>query len=124
VRREEYLARRRKRRTDPTTSPLRRRALRFAQLVGDEFDVATDDMLSQLRYRELALPRMVLFWLCRESTSPQWSYPGIGHALARDHTTVMSACRKVRQLRESDLDMRDRLDRLSAAVEAVEKGKG
>ena len=37
-------------------------------------------------------PRLAVYWLCRELL--RWSYPEIGRALGKDHTTVMYGCRQ------------------------------
>jgi hypothetical protein len=58
-------------------------------------------MSTRLRARHAARPRMVAMRLCREFTSR--SYPEIGRAFGgRDHTTVLSAFRRIGALSDAD----------------------
>jgi chromosomal replication initiator protein len=58
-------------------------------------------MLSKRRSRSIARPRQVAMALARELTNH--SLPEIGDAFGgRDHTTVLHACDRVKNLRESD----------------------
>ena len=61
------------------------------------FGVSLDDLTGASRSRELVYARQVAMYLCRELTD--LSLPKIGqHFGGRDHTTVMHAERKVRDL--------------------------
>ncbi len=54
-------------------------------------------LLGPARHATAARPRMVGMWLARRLTS--LSYPRIGAAFGgRDHSTVISACRKIERL--------------------------
>ncbi|MDE1887534.1 MAG: chromosomal replication initiator protein DnaA [Gammaproteobacteria bacterium] len=69
--------------------------------VADYFHVRVGDMLSKRRSRSIARPRQVAMCLAKELTTH--SLPEIGDAFgSRDHTTVLHACRKVHELRQSD----------------------
>jgi len=69
--------------------------------VADYFKMRTADLISQRRTRSLARPRQMAMALTKELTNH--SLPEIGAAFGgRDHTTVMHACRKVKELMESD----------------------
>ena len=69
--------------------------------VAEYFKIRVADVLSKRRNRSIARPRQVAMALAKELTS--LSLPEIGDAFGgRDHTTVIHACRKVRQLRETD----------------------
>ena len=58
-------------------------------------------MLGPKRTRSLARPRQVAMALAKELT--EHSLPEIGAAFdGRDHTTVLHACRQIRQLMEGD----------------------
>jgi chromosomal replication initiator protein len=66
----------------------------------DYFGVKVTDLLSKRRTRSVARPRQVAMALAKELTNH--SLPEIGAAFGgRDHTTVLHACRKVAELRES-----------------------
>ena len=61
------------------------------------FGVTVDDLCSQNRTHMLATARQIAMYLCRELTD--LSLPKIGQQFGgRDHTTVMHADRKIRQL--------------------------
>ncbi len=69
--------------------------------VAEYFKIRMADMLSKRRNRSIARPRQVAMALARELTTH--SLPEIGDAFGgRDHTTVMHACERIRELRESD----------------------
>ncbi len=74
--------------------------------VADYFKLRLNDLLSQRRSRSVARPRQIAMALAKELT--QHSLPEIGQAFGgRDHTTVMHACKRIRELLESDLRARE-----------------
>ena len=69
--------------------------------VADYYKVRVGDLLSKRRSRSVARPRQVAMALAKELTTH--SLPEIGDAFGgRDHTTVLHACRRVKELRESE----------------------
>jgi chromosomal replication initiator protein len=69
--------------------------------VADYFKIKVSDMYSKKRFRSVARPRQVAMALAKELT--QQSLPEIGEAFGgRDHTTVLHACRKIQELRDTD----------------------
>ncbi len=69
--------------------------------VADYYKIKVSEMYSKKRFRSVARPRQVAMALAKELT--QQSLPEIGEAFGgRDHTTVLHACRKTQELRESD----------------------
>lgn len=65
------------------------------------FKIRVADILSKKKSRSIARPRQIAMALTKELTNH--SLPEIGDAFGgRDHTTVLYACRKVKELRESD----------------------
>jgi chromosomal replication initiator protein len=69
--------------------------------VAEYFQIRTSDLLSSKRSRSIARPRQIAMTLAKELTNH--SLPEIGNAFGgRDHTTVIHATRKVKELRESD----------------------
>ena len=69
--------------------------------VADYFKIKVSEMYSKKRFRSVARPRQVAMALAKELT--QQSLPEIGEAFGgRDHTTVLHACRKTAELRETD----------------------
>jgi chromosomal replication initiator protein len=74
--------------------------------VADYYKVRVADLLSQRRNRSIARPRQVAMTLAKELT--QHSLPEIGDAFGgRDHTTVMHACKRIKELQETDQRMRE-----------------
>lgn len=69
--------------------------------VAEYYKIRVADLLSKRRTRSVARPRQVAMALAKELTNH--SLPEIGDAFGgRDHTTVLHACRKVRELKETD----------------------
>ncbi|MCU0760600.1 MAG: chromosomal replication initiator protein DnaA [Steroidobacteraceae bacterium] len=69
--------------------------------VADYFKVRVSDLLSERRNRSIARPRQVAMALAKELTNH--SLPEIGEAFGgRDHTTVIHACRRIKELRDSE----------------------
>ncbi len=72
--------------------------------VAEYYKIKVADLLSKRRTRSVARPRQVAMALAKEVTNH--SLPEIGDAFGgRDHTTVLHACRKIAELRESDADI-------------------
>jgi len=66
--------------------------------VADYYKVRMADLLSKRRNRSVARPRQVAMALAKELTTH--SLPEIGDAFGgRDHTTVLHACKRIRELR-------------------------
>jgi chromosomal replication initiator protein len=69
--------------------------------VAEYYKIRMSDLLSKRRTRSVARPRQLAMALAKELTSH--SLPEIGDAFGgRDHTTVLHACKKVQELKESD----------------------
>jgi len=69
--------------------------------VAEYYKIRMADMLSKRRSRSIARPRQVAMALARELTNH--SLPEIGDAFGgRDHTTVLHACDRVKDLRDSE----------------------
>jgi chromosomal replication initiator protein len=76
------------------------------RVVSEYFKIKISDILSKRRSRSVARPRQVAMALAKELTNH--SLPEIGDAFGgRDHTTVLHACRKIKELREEDADIRE-----------------
>ncbi|MFZ0006860.1 MAG: chromosomal replication initiator protein DnaA [Steroidobacteraceae bacterium] len=74
--------------------------------VADYFKVRMADLLSKRRSRSVARPRQVAMALAKELTSH--SLPEIGDAFGgRDHTTVLHACKRIKQLRDMEQRMKE-----------------
>ncbi|HEB57708.1 MAG TPA: chromosomal replication initiator protein DnaA [Gammaproteobacteria bacterium] len=70
--------------------------------VAEYYKIRVADLLSKRRSRSVARPRQLAMALCKELTSH--SLPEIGDAFGgRDHTTVLHACRKIAELKETEM---------------------
>ncbi|VEG91592.1 chromosomal replication initiator protein DnaA [Legionella spiritensis] len=71
--------------------------------VAEYYKVKVADLLSKRRSRSIARPRQMAMALAKELTNH--SLPEIGdHFGGRDHTTVIHACRKVKELVQNESD--------------------
>lgn len=69
--------------------------------VADFYQIKVAEMYSKKRSRAIARPRQVAMALAKELTN--MSLPEIGDAFGgRDHTTVLHACRKIQELRDTE----------------------
>ncbi len=76
------------------------------RVVAEYYKIKVSDLNSKRRTRSVARPRQVAMYLAKDLTSH--SLPEIGDTFGgRDHTTVLHACRKVKQLLDSDADIRE-----------------
>lgn len=74
--------------------------------VAEYYKIKVSDLSSKRRSRSIARPRQVAMALAKELTSK--SLPEIGEAFGgKDHTTVMHACRKIEELKESNSDIKE-----------------
>lgn len=76
------------------------------RIVAEYYKIKMADLLSKRRTRSIARPRQVAMALSKELTNH--SLPEIGDAFGgRDHTTVLHACRKIKELQETTADVRE-----------------
>jgi len=89
------------------------------RVVCHHFKLKSNDLLSKDRHKSIAFARHVAMYLCRERL--KCSLPELGRAFGnRDHTTVMSAVRKVKALREVNPDVRAHIEALERKLGAVD----
>jgi chromosomal replication initiator protein len=76
------------------------------RIVAEYYKIKMAELLSKRRTRSIARPRQLAMALSKELTNH--SLPEIGDAFGgRDHTTVLHACRKIKELQESNADIRE-----------------
>ncbi len=81
------------------------------RVVSEYYKLKMSELLSKRRSRSIARPRQVAMALAKTLTNH--SLPEIGEAFGgRDHTTVMHACKKVKELQEESRDMQDDMKHL------------
>ena len=73
------------------------------------FRLTNSELLSKDRHKSVAFARQVAMYLCRQRL--RRSFPELGRAFGnRDHTTVMSAVKRVDSLRKKDPEVQAHLD--------------
>jgi chromosomal replication initiator protein len=74
--------------------------------VAEYYKIRVADLLSPRRTRTVTRPRQIAMALAKDLTTH--SLPEIGDAFGgRDHTTVLHACRKVAELKDSDARVKE-----------------
>ena len=85
--------------------------------VAEYYKIKVADLHSKRRNRSVARPRQVAMSLAKELTSH--SLPEIGDSFGgRDHTTVLHACRKIDELKETNTDIAEDLKNLLRTLTA------
>lgn len=81
------------------------------------FGIKLSDLKGKRRHRQVSYPRQIAMYLCRQRLGT--SYPELGDRFGgKDHTTVISACRKINGLLEGDDEQ------TTSAVKALEMKLG
>jgi chromosomal replication initiator protein len=87
------------------------------RIVSGYFGIRLADLNSQRRHRAVSFPRMIAMYVCRQRLGT--SYPELGERFGgKDHTTVLSAVRKIGGLVEAQDE------RVLGAVDAIERKLG
>jgi chromosomal replication initiator protein len=87
--------------------------------VCNHFRLSNSELLSKDRHKSVAFARHVAMYLCRQRLGS--SYPELGRAFGdRDHTTVMSAVRRVEALRQKDPQVNAHLAAIEQTLAASE----
>jgi chromosomal replication initiator protein len=85
--------------------------------VCQHFHLRTSDLTSKDRHKTVAFARHVAMYLCKQRI--KCSFPELGRAFGnRDHTTVMSAVRKIGNQREDDPNVRAHLEAIERKLAA------
>ncbi len=88
------------------------------QVVANYFKIKQDDLIAKKRTRNVAYPRQIAMYLCREMT--ETSLPRIGEIFGgRDHTTVIHAHDKISRERNEDIKLNNILKELAKRIESV-----
>jgi chromosomal replication initiator protein len=87
------------------------------------FRLSNADLLSKDRHKSVAFARQVAMYLCRQRL--KCSFPELGRAFGnRDHTTVMSAVRRVEELRAKDPQVNAHLEAIEQRLASSEEPSG
>ncbi len=75
------------------------------------YKISDTQLKSKKRGRSLVFPRQIAMYLCRELT--ECSFPEIGEKFGgKDHTTIMYACRKIKERREKDKNFNKEIEEI------------
>lgn len=86
------------------------------EIVSSYFKIKIEDILAKKRTRNLAFPRQIAMYLCRELTDI--SLPRIGEMFGgRDHTTVIHAHDKISRERNEDMKLNTTIKELIKRIE-------
>lgn len=86
------------------------------RLVSRRFGIRRHDMLGKGKWKRIARPRQLAMYLTRALTD--LSYPEIGDAFKRDHTTALHAVQMVEDLIGRDPVVGAVVDEMAEALEA------
>ncbi len=83
------------------------------------YKIKMDELLGKKKTKNIAYPRQIAMYLCRELTTN--TFPHIGKAFGgRDHTTVMHACDKVTKDMEKDERFKEMIQKLTQTISGVD----
>lgn len=103
-------------------SPRRQEHMSVADIqraVCHHFRLSNAELLSKDRHKSVAFARQVAMYLCRQRL--KCSYPELGRAFGnRDHTTAMSAVRRVEALRQTDPEVKAHLEAIEQRLASNE----
>ena len=86
------------------------------RIVSDYFEIKYEDLSAKVRTRDIALARQIAMYLSRELITNA-SLPRIGDNFGgRDHTTVMHACDKIKELMGANQDINDMVSKIQNNV--------
>jgi chromosomal replication initiator protein len=89
--------------------------------VCSHFRLTSTDLLSKDRHKSVAFARQVAMYLCRQRLKS--SFPELGRAFGnRDHTTVISAVKRVESLRKRDPQVNAHLEAIERRLASSDEG--
>lgn len=86
------------------------------EVVAQQYGIQPEDITGKKRSQNIALPRQIAMYLCRQLTT--LSTPSIGAAFGgRDHTTILHGCDKVADAMDADFAFQKRVQELRGFIE-------
>ncbi len=82
--------------------------------VADSFNLSYDDIVGSSRESKISLARHVAMYITRQLTNV--SYPTIGSAFGRDHSSVIYACDKIKKSTAKDLNLKRKIQMLTREI--------
>lgn len=90
------------------------------KLVADYYQVKIADLKSHRRQKTLVMPRQIAMFLARKHAGA--SFPDLGVRFGdKDHTTVMSACKKIEKLLHADASLRSQILEIERKLDVANK---
>lgn len=86
------------------------------EVVANYYNLTIDDLKSQRRTRNIAVPRQIAMYLSRTLT--QTSLPKIGEEFGKDHTTVMHAFEKISEQISRDEALKNTINNINKKLNA------
>ena len=91
---------------------------RIQEIVAGRFNLTVAELCSEKRSQNIAFPRQIAMYLCRELTDA--SLPKIGREFGgRDHTTVLHAYSKIARMIRADRSVYNLVQELTARIKHV-----
>ena len=88
---------------------------RIQKVVSEHFKVSIEDLKSKKRNANLAFPRQIAMYLCRQLTEE--SFPKIGIEFGgKDHSTVMHAVEKIEKESKNNPELANTLEKLEKEI--------
>jgi chromosomal replication initiator protein len=81
------------------------------KIVADFFSIKCQEMKSKKRTKEIALPRQIAMYLCKQCTDSSLNDIGKNFG-GKDHATVIYACRQIEERRAKDADFSRKIESL------------
>lgn len=87
----------------------------IAGIVAEHYNITINDLTSAKKSRNIAYPRQVCMYLCRDLTDI--SFQDIGHYLGnRDHTTIIHGCDKIQKDLDMDMSLKNTIEVLKKKI--------
>ena len=91
---------------------------RIQRIVAEEFQISFEDMRSKKRSANIAIPRQIAMYLCRNMTDE--SFPKIGIEFGgKDHSTVMHSVEKIEKEMKENKDLANTIENLKKKIGIV-----
>jgi chromosomal replication initiator protein len=93
---------------------------KILKIVSEFYDVKEEDILSNIRRKEILKPRHIIMYLLR--TELNYSYPAIAQKFGgKDHTTVIHACEKIKKELLKNEELAEEINQLKIKIFEKEK---
>jgi chromosomal replication initiator protein len=93
---------------------------KILKIVSEFYDVKEEDILSNVRRKEILKPRHIIMYLLR--TELNYSYPAIAQKFGgKDHTTVIHACEKIKKELLKNEELAEEINQLKIKIFEKEK---